>query len=157
VSEAALVRAPIGAVYRTLTDLDGWPTWHDGCRSRRLDMAGRLEPAVDPADRHALVLPGVRGVLRIEVDVHGWRHDAGVAWDIRWGGRRRAPAAADWWLEECREGVIVHHLLHEPVGGPPGGREARALLRYRGAVMLALQAMKDRLELAVAHAAGSIP
>lgn len=156
-SEAALVRAPIGVAYRTLTDLDGWPTWYDGCRVRRLETSGRAGPSADPTDRHALVLPSVRGVVRLEVDAHGWRHDAGVAWDVRLGGRRRVSAAAEWWLEECREGVVVHHLLHDPAGGPRRGHDARAILRYRGAVMLALQALKDRLELAVAHAVGSIP
>jgi hypothetical protein len=107
-----------------------------------------------PADRHALRLPGVTRPLRLEVVSYGWRHDVGMRWDVRWRGRHPTTVAAEWWLEERREGVVVHHLVHDAARTR---REARDVERYRQAIMLALQALKDHLELAVAHAAGRVP
>ncbi len=153
-TDAVLVRAPVGVAYRLLTDLDGWPRWLDGCRSVRLGPG----PAPGPADRHALVLPGIGRPSRLEVVSHGWRHDEGMRWEVSWSGRGPGAASVEWWLEERREGVVVHHLVHDAAEGAPGGRRrARAVLRYRKGVMLALQALKDHLELAVAHAAGRVP
>jgi hypothetical protein len=168
VTDAILVRAPVGVAYRALTDLDGWPRWLDGCRSVRLDVV----PDSAAGDRHRLVLPqprvtpGRRPViprpLRLEVLASGWRHDTGLRWDVLWGGRRARRASVEWWLEDRREGVVVHHLVHHPVddreGTASGGKRGdRAVLRYRSSVTLALQALKDHLELAVAHAAGRVP
>jgi len=157
VTEAVLVRAPIGLVYRTLTDLDSWPVWLDGCRSQRRDVATDRT-----RDHHLLVLPGVhrgahRGVhrpLRLVVTVSDWRHDAGVRWEVRWQQQGGGGVEAEWWLEGRREGAVVHHVVHD---APTGAREARAVRRYRGSIVSALQAMKDRLELAVAIAAGRVP
>jgi hypothetical protein len=105
------------------------------------------------------VLPGVRRPLDLTLTSYGWRHDAGVRWDATWSGRRSGGVVAEWWLEACREGVVLHHLVHEllhdRVEEAPG--DARGVRRYRGSVMIAMQAMKDRLELAVAHAAGRVP
>jgi uncharacterized protein YndB with AHSA1/START domain len=155
VTDAVLVRAPLDVVYRTLTDLDAWPRWLDGCTSRRPGAAATLVDGL-PADRHLLVLPGVRGFLRLDLVVYGWQHQSGSRWDvtIRRPGRRAVAVSTEWWLESCREGVIVHHVIH---GSPASRQEARATLLLRRSVVLALQAMKDRLELAVAHAAGRIP
>ena len=150
-TESILVRAPVGVTYRTLTDLDAWPRWHSGCRSRRTARpAGTDAPGA--ADHVALVLPAPRRGMRrrpwrLEVAVHGWRHDAGVRWDVRGD----VELTAEWWLESCTEGTVVHHVVHEVVG-----REAR-VVRHRQAMMHAMQAMKDHLELAVAVASGRIP
>jgi uncharacterized protein YndB with AHSA1/START domain len=158
VTDSVLVRAPVGVAYQVLTDLDGWPRWLDGCRSVRLAP----DPTLGPSDRHALVLPGVRRPSRIQVASYGWRHDVGMRWDVSLRGRAPTSASVEWWLEDRREGVVVHHLVHQPVhdpeGAPSGGKRGdRAVLRYRRSVTLALQALKDHLELAVAHAAGRVP
>jgi uncharacterized membrane protein len=145
VTDAVLIRAPAGVVYRTLTDLDRWPTWHRRCSSER------LEPRPErPGDRHRLRLPVGRRSWRIDVTVDGWRHDEGLRWTLH------APleVTAEWWLEVRPEGTVVHHVVHDV---DPSRRSEVMLRRHRRAVMLALQAMKDQLELAVALAAGRIP
>ena len=163
-TDAILVRAPVGVAYRALTDLDGWPRWLDGCRSVRLDVV----PDSAAGDRHRLVLPqprvtpGRRPViprpLRLEVLASGWRHDTGLRWDVLWGGRRARRASVEWWLEERREGVVVHHLVVPHLEGHPTDRATdRAVLRYRRSIVDVLQGLKDHLELAVAHAAGGVP
>jgi hypothetical protein len=144
VTDALLVRAPVGVTYRTLTDLDGWPLWHAGCASMRL-------PASDAGtDRHALALPFGRRRWRLALAVHGWRHDVGVRWDVRGD----MVASTEWWLEQCGDGTVVHHIVH---GAPSGRSEDRRVRQHRGAIMLAMQAMKDHLELAVAVATGRVP
>lgn len=140
-TDAVLVRAPVGIVYRTLTDVDGWARWLPGCTSVRLPAA---------TDRHALVLPLGRRRWRVVVDISGWRHDHAVRWSVRGA----VVLDAEWWLEGCREGTVVHHLVH---GDPVGRRAQRRVRRHRRAVVLALQTMKDHLELAVAVAAGRVP
>lgn len=148
-TDTVLVRAPVGAVYRTLTDLDGWPRWYAGCRSVRVPHGvGAAE------DRHLVTLPVGRPVggrrWRVLVVAHAWRHDQGVRWEVTGD----VVLSAEWWLEERREGTIVHHVVH---GTPVGARAGRRVRRHRRAVMLAMQGMKDHLELAVAVAAGRVP
>jgi hypothetical protein len=143
VTDALLVRAPVGVVYRTLTDLDGWPRWLDSCRSVRL-------PGDGAGDHHAVALPDGRRAWRLAVTAHGWQHDAGVRWDVRGD----VVLLAEWWLEGRTEGTVVHHVVH---GTPHGRRAQRRVLRHRRVVMGAMQAMKDHLELAVALAAGRVP
>ena len=142
-TDALLVRAPVGVVYRTLTDLDGWPRWLAGARSVRLDAA-------DHGDRHALVLPAGRRRWRLAVTAHGWRHDLGVRWDVRGD----VVLASEWWLEGRVEGTVLHHVIH---GSPSGRAAVRRVERHRSVIVHAMQAMKDHLELAVAVAAGRIP
>lgn len=150
-TDSVLVRAPVGVVYRTLTDLDGWPRWLVGCRSRRLAVDPAAGSSV-PVDRHALVLPRARrrpgtGSWRVEVTAHGWRHDLGVHWAVDGA----VQLDAEWWLETRDEGALVHHVVHEV-----RSRAGRAL-QHRQVMMGAMQGMKDHLELAVALAAGRIP
>jgi len=142
VTDTVLVRAPVGVVYRTLTDLDGWPRWLDGCRTSR--------PSGADGERHRLVLPVGRRRFRAVVTVSGWRHDLGVHWDVE------GPVAirSEWWLERRPEGTLVHHVLH---GAPDGRRSMRSVQRYRRALGSAMQALKDHLELAVEVAAGRVP
>jgi len=145
VTDAILVRAPVGVVYRTLSDLDAWPVWHVGCRSTRLpahpDRAG---------DHHRLVLPLGRRSWSVDLVVDGWRHDDGLRWTLS----RPFVATTEWWLEGRPEGTVVHRLVHDI--GVDRRSDAR-VLRHRRAVTLAMQTMKDHLELAVALAAGRIP
>lgn len=148
-TDTVLVRAPLGAVYRALTDLDGWPGWHVGCRSRRVPAAG------DDRDAHELVLPAGRRRWRCRVEVSGWRHDAGVRWDMR----DPVAVTTEWWLEECREGTLVHHVVHGDDGahGVRPRRRLRRIARHRRAAIDAMQALKDHLEHAVAVASGAAP
>ena len=142
-TDAILVRAPVGVVYRTLTDLDGWTQWLDRCSSVRL-----AQREAD-RDRHLLVLPEGRRRWRLAVTAHGWRHDLGVCWDVEGAVVLRA----EWWLEPRQEGTIVHHVVH---GEPTGRRAVRRVRRHRRVVGGVMQAMKDHLELAVAVATGGV-
>lgn len=143
-NDAVLVRAPVGAVYRSLTDLDGWPSWLAGARSVRLSAEDR------DGDRHVLVLPDGRARWRLAVHAHGWRHDAGVRWVVRGA----VALEAEWWLEGRPEGAVVHHVVH----GTPVGRSAvRRVARHRKVIVHAMQALKDHLELAVDLATGRTP
>jgi uncharacterized protein YndB with AHSA1/START domain len=153
VTDALLVRAPVGVVYRTLTDLDGWPRWLPGCRASR-DMDGARDVGqAHQMDRHRLVIPlGLRR-SRIRVESYGWRHDQGVRWEV--SGTVRL--STEWWLEQRPEGTVVHHVVHPSATGTVGRRAARRALRHRRSMVLAMQAMKDHLELAVAVAAGRVP
>jgi len=81
---------------------------------------------------------------------HGWRHDLGVRWEVSGD----VVLTAEWWLERCEEGTIVHHVVH---GSPSGRRAVRRVRHHRRVMMDVLQTMKDHLELAVAIAAGRIP
>jgi uncharacterized protein YndB with AHSA1/START domain len=146
VTDALLVRAPVGVVYRALSDLDGWPRWLHGCRSVRLPG----QPDEVCGDRHVLTLPDGRRAWRLAVTAHSWRHDAGLRWDVRGD----VVLDAEWWLEGRAEGTVVHHVVH---GSPEGRRAARRVLRHRRVIILALQELKDHLELAVAVAAGRVP
>ena len=142
-TDAILVRAPVGVVYRTLTDLDGWPLWLARSRSVRLASDGTA------GDRHALVLPDGRRRWRLAVTSHGWRHDLGVRWEVRGA----VVLSAEWWLEQRPEGTVVHHLVH---GQPVGRRAVQRVRRHRRVIMGTMQTMKDHLELAVALASGRI-
>ena len=151
-TDALLIRAPVGAVYRALTDLDGWPTWLEGCTTVRVPSSGTDASSVSrgPADRHVVVLPDGRRRWRLGVVAHGWRHDLGVRWEVDGD----VLLAGEWWLEPRREGTVVHHVVH---GTPVGRRAQRRVRRHRRTIAGAMQAMKDHLELAVAVAVGRVP
>lgn len=143
-NDAVLVRAPIDIVYRTLTNLDGWPDWLPGCRSARL-------PAVrPPRDHHVLLLTAGHVRWRLGLEVYDWRHNHAVRWDVRGA----VVLTAEWWLEQVPEGTILHHVVH---GQPRGRRAQRRVRRHRRAMVQSMQVMKDHLELAVAVAAGRLP
>jgi uncharacterized protein YndB with AHSA1/START domain len=147
-SERILVRAPVGVVYATLTDVDGWPSWWRGCRSARTLAPQHPDDGLAEGDHHRLVLGGPWRRQTLHLRAHGWRHDAGLHCALR-DRRGRAIGSAEWWLEECAEGSIVHHILH-------GSGPDRERARYLRAVRFGLQDLKDHLELAVALAAGRL-
>jgi uncharacterized protein YndB with AHSA1/START domain len=134
---AVLVRAPVGAVYRVLTDVDDWPAWWAGCRVIR-------DTAHGGGDHHRLRLPAGWRPVRCRATVHGWRHEAGLRATLRDG----ADADVEWWLEPLADGTVVHALV------AARGLRARRVLRAVGG---GLQALKDHLELAVAVATGHVP
>lgn len=149
---AVLVRAPVGLVYLTLTDVDGWDTWWPGCRTRRStappDATAAAAGDRGAADVHELVLRGGRGrglgSLRGDLTVHGWRREEGFRAVLGAGGGVRL----EWWLAAAPGGTVVHLLVS--AGGP---RPSRAVRLFGDG----LQALKDRLELAVAVADGRVP
>jgi uncharacterized protein YndB with AHSA1/START domain len=146
VTDALLVRAPVGLVYRTLTDVDGWPSWWPGCTTTLHGVRG-TSATMSAGDQHAVELRSGRRRLRLEVTAHSWRHDAGfvvdVAGDVELQG--------EWWLAPDPSGVIVHHVVRDLAGRSHGTD------RYRRAVNDGMQALKDRLELTVAVATGRVP
>lgn len=154
--DSLLVRAPVGAVYRTLTDVDGWPLWWRGCVTARVAAGPASGPAAGPADRaageqHRLVLARgwSRPPARMRARVHGWRHDLGM--HVELGDRRgHSLASIEWWLEAGGDGTVVHRAM----------RDARteAIARWlRRGLALGMQDLKDHLELAVALALGREP
>ncbi len=150
VCDRILVRAPVGVVYATLTDVDGWSRWWRGCRTGRAALTeGSSEGSDLEGDRHRIVLVGRWRRRSIDVRAHGWRHDLGLRLDLL-DRRGRPLGVAEWWLERCHEGTIVQHIIH----GDGHGSQQHAYLR---AVRAGLQDLKDHLELAVAVAAGRLP
>jgi hypothetical protein len=157
-ADAILVRAPVGLVYRLLTDVAAWAAWWPDARSTVHPVVGGPGASGDPsvagasedttATSYRLELPTgrrrPRRRLRLLVEPHGWRHDLGM--HLRVHGS--LVVTCEWWLEECREGVVVHQLVR-------GDR--RAVGRMRRAIGLGLQAFKDHAELAVAVAVGRVP
>lgn len=141
-----LVRAPLGIVYRTLTDVDGWPSWWPGCATSSRDVRSTDAAALN-GDQHAVKLRSGRRRLQLEVTAHGWRHDAGFVLDVAGD----AELQGEWWLAPDPAGVLIHHVVR--------GRGGRMLGAgpYRRAVGDGMQALKDRLELTVAVATGRVP
>lgn len=164
-TEAILVRAPVGLVYRALTDVTGWSDWWPGCRTTSLEAVGAVgategvEELLDPAsgDAYALELRVGRRPLRMTITVHGWRHDLGMFVDTTGALELRT----EWWLETRPEGAVVHHLLHGPLDEAASARRSRsdrsAQDRYLRSVAAGMQSLKDRLELTVMVALGRVP
>lgn len=158
-TDAILVRAPVGLVYRALTDVTGWPDWWPGCRVTPIGAVGTAEASPDPAssDAYALELRGAGRPLRMTMTVHGWRHDLGMFVDVTGALELRT----EWWLETRPDGAVVHHLLHEPLAQAAPARRSRrdrsAQDRYLRGVAAGMQSLKDRLELTVMVALGRVP
>jgi uncharacterized protein YndB with AHSA1/START domain len=146
--DSLLVRAPLGAVYRTLTDVDGWPLWWSRCRTSRAPGTAAVGTE---GDRHHLVLGGgwVRRPSRTLARVHGWRHDLGMHvefYDLRGG----TMANVEWWLEDVPDGTLVCLAFRD-------GRPERIARALRRELTRGMQDLKDHLELAVALALGRAP
>jgi len=161
VTDAILVRAPVGLVYRALTDVVGWSDWWPGCRAVRVGSevaAGAVDGAGSAThDTYRLELKVARRRLRTSMDVHGWRHDLGMFVDVSGAVDLRT----EWWLETRPEGAIVHHVVHRSSEAVPPARRSRrsrsAERRYLGSVAAAMQSLKDRLELTTSVALGRVP
>jgi len=148
-SERILVRAPVGVVYATLTDVDGWASWWRGCRTERIPVSATRSGHGDGADHHRIVLGGRWSRRTLQVRVHGWRHDVGLRLELR-DRRGRRLGDAEFWLTPCPDGTLVHHMLHDHEQG-------RRQERYRRVVHDGMQDLKDHLELAVRIASGRLP
>lgn len=148
-SERILVRAPVGVVYATLTDVDGWESWWRGCRTERIPVPAAGSDRADDADHHVVVLGGRWSRRTLQARIHGWRHDAGLRLGLQ-DRRGRVLGEAEFWLEACGAGTLVHHILHDHAQGRPQER-------YRRAVRGGMQDLKDHLELAVVIASGRLP
>ncbi|MEY3019821.1 MAG: hypothetical protein RLZZ272_805 [Actinomycetota bacterium] len=114
--DAVVVRAPIGLVYRTVTDVAGWRTWWPA-----ITVA-----ASDAPERWRLTLGRRWRPLRLEARASDWRHDVG----FRVGLEGDLRGSAEWWLEAVRGATIVHHLVDLEAVDPRAVRRA-ALLRRR--------------------------
>lgn len=144
VDDDAFVRAPVGLVYRRLTDIGGWSDWWPGVRTTP------SRPA-DGAETWSLVLarrPWRR--LRVEAAPHQWRHDAGFRCTLTGD----LDGWSEFWLEELGGGTVVHHLLVAATGRR---RPRRVLEDYRAVVRRGLWAFKDRTQTEVRAEAGLTP
>lgn len=154
--DSLLVRAPVGAVYRTLTDIDGWPLWWCGCDTTRVTTApapGGVAVSADRSagDQHRLVLARgwSRRPARMLARVHGWRHDLGVHMELS-DLRGRSLTTLEWWLEAGEDGTVVHRAMRD-------ARSEAVARSLRRGLALGMQDLKDHLELAVALALGRGP
>jgi uncharacterized protein YndB with AHSA1/START domain len=154
--DSLLVRAPIGAIYRTLTDVDGWPLWWRGCVTTRVPAGPASGTAAGPTDRaagdqHRLVLARgwSRRPVRMRARAHGWRHDLGMHMELE-DLRGHALASIEWWLEASGDGTIVHRAMRD-------ARTEDVARWLRRGLALGMQDLKDHLELAVALALGREP
>lgn len=163
-TDAILVRAPVGLVYRALTDVTGWSDWWPGCRTtpreaaEAVDAASAVDAVPDPASSadYALELRVAHRTLRMSLTVHGWRHDLGMFVDVTGAVALRT----EWWLETRPDGAVVHHLIHGPLDEEVFTRRSSdraAQEHYRRSVAAGMQALKDRLELTVLVALGHAP
>jgi len=138
VEDVALVRAPVGLVYATLTDVERWPTWWPGI-------------AVAPGDgpeRWRLRFGRRPLAVVLAAEASGWRHDVGFR--LALGGALEGES--EWWLEPDRGGTVVHHVLRVEDGRVR--RAERRVARLRQAVRRGQWGLQDRLELAVRLALG---
>jgi hypothetical protein len=183
---AILVRAPIGAIYAVLTDVDGWPRWWPGCTTSRepgdatapraawdggpaggadrgpgsVEVAG--DCADNAADAHLLRLSG-RGRGRPPSRLRRSLHLRMLAHGWRHDVGMHLTLTPRRRLIATRGPVRSEWWLEEVPAGVvvhlvvhPGGSAA-----LRGQVRRAfaggLQALKDHGELAVALALGRVP
>lgn len=135
------VRAPIGLVYKRLTDVGGWRNWWP-----KLDV----EPVTTSDDTEVVAItlrsrPWRR--LRYRATLSGWRHDAGFS--MRLDGD--LTGRAEWWLERVEGGTVVHHVL----AARPTRRPTVALRDYRAVLRAGLWTFKDNVEAEVRYIVGA--
>ncbi len=124
------VRAPIGLVYRQLSDIGGWPAWWPGLRASPLgaENAFRLVLRASPLSRP----------VGLRVQAHTWRHDLGFVLDLDGDLQGRA----EFWLESGWGGTVVHHPMQVEAPGNPRS----TLARYRASLRRGLGGLKDDLQ-----------
>jgi hypothetical protein len=142
VDDDGFVRAPVGLVYRRLTDIGRWQQWWPGVRVAAMDDAAGTE-------RWAVQVGSTRRSLSLVVTPHTWRHDAGfaltVSGDLEGGG--------EFWLEPVAGGTVVHHVL----SAEPRGTPLVTLRTYRQALRRGLWGFKDAMQTEVRTAVGLQP
>jgi len=142
VDDDGFVRAPIGLVYRRLTDIDRWSTWWPGVTTTR---AG-------PGDAWDLAAAGRRlsRPLRLHLDDLTWRHDAGFAFHCSGDLDGRG----EFWLEPGWGGTVVHHWVSADVRD---GNPLAVTRRYRAMLRHGLWGFKDAVQDEVRSAMGLAP
>jgi len=142
VNDDGFVRAPVGLVYRRLTDIGRWSRWWSGVRVAALDDAAG-------AERWAVQVGTARRSLSLVVEPHSWRHDAGFALTVAGDLEGRG----EFWLEPLAGGTVIHHVL----SAEPRGTALVALRVYRQALRRGLWGFKDALQTEVRTAVGLQP
>jgi hypothetical protein len=150
VDDDGFVRAPVGLVYRRLTDVAAWPTWWPGIEVWRREDPPAL-PGDDPSEAWGLELRGapLRHV-RLHARVHGWRHEHGFSLSLTGDLDGRA----EFWLEPGYGGTVVHHLL---IATTALRSPLRVHRDYRRALRRGLWGLKDQLHLEARTSAGLVP
>lgn len=154
--DSVLVRAPVGLVYRAVTDVAAWPTWWPALavapagRTQGAPDAVADDPADGAIDRWRLVIGRPPGRSRLSAAASGWRHDVG----FRLALDGDLVGGAEWWLEPSRGATLVHHVLDlEAIGG----RDLRRIARLRRALRRGLWGLQGRCEAAVLLALAAAP
>lgn len=150
------MRAPVGLVYRTITDVAAWPAWWPALlaapdvRTDGAPDAAAHDRAAAEVERWRLVVGRRPGRTRLSATASGWRHDVG----FRLALDGDLVGGAEWWLEPSRGSTIVHHVLDLDA---VGGRDLRRIARLRRAVRRGLWGLQGRCEAAVLLALASAP
>jgi uncharacterized protein YndB with AHSA1/START domain len=142
VDDDGFVRAPVGLVYRRLTDIERWPQWWPGVRVAALDDAQGTE-------RWALQVGSSRSSLSLVVAPHSWRHDAGFALAVSGD----LEGSGEFWLQPVAGGTVIHHVL----SAQPRGAALVVMRTYRQALRRGLWGFKDALQTEVRTAVGLQP
>jgi hypothetical protein len=153
VDDDGFVRAPVGLVYRRITDVAAWPTWWTGTVVRELapEPGPDVDPDAAPDECWAIEFRGapLRRV-RVAARLHTWRHEQGFSLALRGD----VEGHAEFWLEPGYGGTVVHHLL---IGRTALSHPLRVYKDYRRSLRRGLWGLKDLLHLEVRTAAGLEP
>lgn len=143
VDDDAFIRAPRPLVYRRLTDVAGWPRWWAG-------MQVDAHHTDDGRESFALSWRGSRRrQVRLMVSLLDFRHDLGVAMDLRGDVAGRA----EYWFEDVAGGVTVHHLCD----GRTAAKVLPTLVAYRQMIRQGFFGLKDVVQTEVRTAVGQTP
>lgn len=129
------IAAPRQTVARRLLDLSTDASWWPGAR-----CTGEYGRVIVNAPTGRL-----NTRVRFEAGIGPVREWDGFTWFLEKG---ELAGRAEWWLEEFKDGTIVHHYLDADRGDTGRWRRLPTVVRrYRWAVRGALNALKDDLEL----------
>ncbi|HEX9766532.1 MAG TPA: hypothetical protein VGA36_07190 [Nitriliruptorales bacterium] len=136
VDDDGFVRAPVGLVYRRLTDIGAWSSWWPAVRTS----------AIPGGEEAWQVAFGRRGP-RCQAIPGTWRHDQG----FRLALTGDLEGTLEFWLEEGHGGTVVHVILQ---ADSAARRPLRVLARFRRSARRGLWALKDMLQAEVRQAIG---
>jgi hypothetical protein len=129
------VAAPRDRAFAALIDLGRDATWWPGADARRDDQRLRVDA------------PGFRAAssrVRFEARIDKVRPGEGFVWRI---DRGEVHGRAEFWLEEFKDGTVVHYFLNADPGERGRARRwSSRVRRHRWAVRRGVNGLKDALE-----------